>query len=101
MNAWNAPEVVEHCLLKTTPVILIVDDERASLLLPKTSTIIDAGCATLFVVRAGGTKYQGFETWEEALKPFELEDAPYPEVEVLPDVTYSVFFFFFFFLPFR
>lgn len=83
VNAWLPPKAFFHCITITDPTVVLVDEERQTLLGPHASELKQRACRGIFSVRTRRAQ-EGVVPLEEALKKH--SPSALPEQKLKPEV---------------
>ncbi|KAM0749660.1 long-chain-fatty-acid-CoA ligase [Meredithblackwellia eburnea MCA 4105] len=90
INAWSPLEPLTHCFTNSGCKVAFIDEERAAVLAPSLSKVRQAGCESLFVVKAKKQLLAGYEDFELSLKG--CYGVAIPHVDIEPEDNAAIYF---------
>lgn len=88
INAWLTPEAIVHCIDQSDATILIVDEERATILEKQSKALKSTKLKTIIVSQ--GKHRKGMEDLDKLLKHYQTDQVP--KVDIKPEDDATIFF---------
>ncbi|SCV72538.1 BQ2448_4075 [Microbotryum intermedium] len=90
VNAWGTMDVLMHCFQMVECKLLVLDQERATILAEQQEELARLGCSTILVARPNKSLSRGMESMDQALSG--CSDNQMPNVSIEPEDNATIYF---------